>query len=662
MPSEVFPDKFFNLPNPVDSWVSIQFRTRPAANTSISDSSIWEDVTLPPSNHFQNMTIEDNAGVKVINLTLVDKTGVTLEKVLTKTILSTKLSNDLTKTGNKKVDAKVENETINWNFKINNSNMSNIRVRFGYSNMGDGIDSTDFGGGFQARASGQTVLRSPWIYLMIRSFKRTYNEFGLVLTIEGISITTAFLDTIKLVKRGMAIISTPEAIIDYLADMVNKASDGKIKVEIENRKDLVDATVSENGERYITINLGAPINETKIELRNLRSVFDEIKGLIPKKGYTIDGEEIPLDPSGGEESRVNEIYKEVSYDYFVEDLEDGTTRILFHYPNPFDPPTPQATLRTYIWKEYGKSIVKNISVSSDLDFVALNSQVIIVDNSEPGVAPRTFLAAARTNSDGKEEDTYLGSAEEITEIIDNEEFGNGFVVEGGGLQGQNALTDTAARIMGEIIKETNQHVFTGTIELIGDPFFLFDKAVRPNEYLIKILILKPSYIDKNGKYINPELSNISGSYYFQKITHTISSEDGFSTTINIQRFPQKGDPPVIERPARRVPPSPPPGNPADSEPETPREPVIIDQKLKDLFINNLRAQAKRESRAHAMYINDNPEKAERHSERYNELIALAKKIEDAPLSDLKSIIEGLDSRDRRATGISKDDIVLEYPE
>ena len=77
------------------------------------------------------------------------------------------------------------------------------------------------------------------------------------------------------------------------------------------------------------------------------------------------------------------------------------------------------------------------------------------------------------------------------------------------------------------LKNINTQVFKGSISIAGDPFFFFDNAVRPFEYLIKINVLRPT--DSIA-----EKSYFSGDYAVTNIKHTLSETD-FETVLDVMR-------------------------------------------------------------------------------------------------------------------------------
>ena len=65
--------------------------------------------------------------------------------------------------------------------------------------------------------------------------------------------------------------------------------------------------------------------------------------------------------------------------------------------------------------------------------------------------------------------------------------------------------ELSAMVAQQIVHFLNQGVFNGTLVLQGDPFFLFDSLVRPYEYMLRIVILRPGYMDEDGSYTGMEV-------------------------------------------------------------------------------------------------------------------------------------------------------------
>jgi hypothetical protein len=87
---------------------------------------------------------------------------------------------------------------------------------------------------------------------------------------------------------------------------------------------------------------------------------------------------------------------------------------------------------------------------------------------------------------------------------------------------------------------------------MGDPFYLFDNKVEPYKYMIRIIVTRPSekgtfYNENDSENNQGKLSYISGFYVISNIKHSIS-ESGFSTILEIIKWPSIYDIPVGEEP------------------------------------------------------------------------------------------------------------------
>jgi hypothetical protein len=94
-------------------------------------------------------------------------------------------------------------------------------------------------------------------------------------------------------------------------------------------------------------------------------------------------------------------------------------------------------------------------------------------------------------------------------------------------------------IYNQFLVNINRQVFRGTIEIPGDPFFLFDRSLRPFEFLIKLNVYRPLSKISGDNNINQK-SYLSGLYAVTSIRHTIGAS-GFDTSLEIMRWPEKKD-------------------------------------------------------------------------------------------------------------------------
>jgi len=131
------------------------------------------------------------------------------------------------------------------------------------------------------------------------------------------------------------------------------------------------------------------------------------------------------------------------------------------------------------------------------------------------------------------------SASKIQNTIENGVMEEGLVsnvFDSGNFTGNNTNNANIGRMISDkIVQNLNSGIFSGTIEIPGDPFYLFDSVVQPFVYVIRITILRPELNEKNGKNFNTK-SYLSGDYLIKKINHTLGQE-GFTTILEISKFP-----------------------------------------------------------------------------------------------------------------------------
>jgi hypothetical protein len=535
--TEVFPEDFFNISQPDTPIVQIQVRSN--FTGPINDANNWTEVHLKPgmTNYFNTMTVEDAGGMQRVTATFFDKNFANVENAIIKSLVLTKAANELAN-----IDT-VGDDTGYFEFKVDNQVMTNFRIRFGYSEVMNEtgkapfIDDSDFtGSDFSNRMnSGKTVVRSPWIYLQMIGTKFDLRDEGLFAEISAFSVMDSFLSKAKLLRRFAVLRGTPKDVIKSICEIIKKASaEGSFDYEFIGEEPITLATEGGNGD--IEINLGSQVDDTRRSYRNINSIFSEVMGKIPNKIY--DEKDANQAGENAAESVV-EASKIVPYRYSVRQEINGgklKTIIEFKYPDPIV--QQQTSIRTYIWKEYGQSIVKNLSVSSQVDFAALNTQVFTVDHGENIVNLSVASPSTSTQERDSESSTHLHDIKDVTEALKKDDYSFTFVSNSIGVDGGGQST-IGARIASNVVYNLNQGVFKGTIEIPGDPFYLFDSKMSPYQYLIKILVQRPGYIDANDKFEGLSVSYLSGYYGVSKITHNINAS-GFSTILEVTRWPIEG--------------------------------------------------------------------------------------------------------------------------
>jgi hypothetical protein len=527
-----YENEFFKISHPSSPLVSIQFRTK-IVQGNITDSSQWQEITLNPSNFFDNLEITDNGGLQKIELNLFDKNMANIENIITKAIVVSRTSNKFA--GEKEVSV---NDGL-FVVKVDTTSSANMRVRFGYSEPdSDWINETSFNGEYAQRTKTRTTVGlSPWIYFQIIGAKFKVTEIGIRASISAFSVTGNFIDRMKILKRFAIIRAEPEDILNAMNDLFQKASNNTVSVEVKNAPLI---PTNEDGTKYIEINLGTKASEEGKYYMSIRNFLDSFKDKIPPKKYNIEG--VVLNETDDQEAEGEDMAQELGYDYMVinEKTQEGKifTKIIFYYPEP----EKQELVRTYIWKEYSTSIIKSLDIESKLDFASLNREIFVYDRNEN--SSQVFLARPEStpgndeNGDAKREESqnnYLGSVKDVTNAINSDDFNITFVSDiVNTSSGSTHASEIQARVAHQIVKYINEGVYQGTMTIPLDPFYLFDNELRRYQYVIRLVVRRPNYYE-NGKLIEGGLSYLSGYYLVSDITHSISSSGG-ETRIGLMRW------------------------------------------------------------------------------------------------------------------------------
>jgi len=541
----IFPSSFFDVPHPDSPWLSIQFRN--AILPSLTDPAQWQEITLNPSNYFESISIEDASGFQRVELNLVDEYYTKIETFITQAIAVVNANNKLAEQNN----PTKETSQQFFQFRLGNTSYVNLRIRFGYGTPSvntteDGsttIDDTSFGNKYSDRVQGGTVIRSPWIYLQILNVQFKLTEFGLAATISAISTTETWLSKAKMVRRFFVFRDTPKNILEWLKIIIADQSNNEIDVVVRDQPQ--QAQNKETSGDFIDINLGDENDETSAKqgnysYRSLQSFLDELCSKIPQ--YIVKSDQSSTENTGEEiEKSGEQMDRSFRYSYMLEPTNSNQKpyyHLTFFYPNPLSNVQPK--MRTYVWREYGKSIVRNLEIESRVDFAQLNAPLLITDKSHPLTEHRIIVA-------GSDKYGRLVEPTDVTAALSDKNFKVAFVTDQVAVSG--STQELSALIAQQIVHFLNLGVFNGTISLSGDPFYLFDKNVRPFEYMVNIIILRPGFADETGTYFPTQANDrsyLSGYYLVKKITHKIDMS-GFITTLEIARYPLPGEDTTIVR-------------------------------------------------------------------------------------------------------------------
>jgi len=532
--TEIYPDKFFSIPTPTTPWFSVQFRTKVLEQGGdIEQADIWSELTINQNTFVKQIEIEDNGGSKKLTLTLFDRDFSTIENLVMGSLFVTRVSNEIINEDIKQY--KVDDFT--FNYVLTSNSIVNLRVRIGYSDLNNFTYNGNQRNFFEAESSTsdfeqridstQPVIRSPWYYFMINGITNEITENGLQMTITGLSLTSNALTNLKMVQTFSKLVATPEDMINKFREIFNNIPNSGIKISEFGSGS--DKPLVESKNEQIEILLGGePVVDSNkhiiISYKTIGEIFSDICSKIRPKiiGNSID---VKTDDETADESQ-----QKVFYNYFV--TSDGTVN--FFYPNPNE--SRQNLKRIYTWREYPQNLIRSFNIQTATDF-AIMSQKLLVKNVDSTLNEIDLIPKkTETKDDILKGPTNLG----ITKTFEGynaalrKDFSFVSDVVDVKTSSEPGVEDVYKnQLKTAFLKNINTQVFKGSISIAGDPFFFFDNAVRPFEYLIKINVLRPT--DSIA-----EKSYFSGDYAVTNIKHTLSETD-FETVLDVMRWPNQDE-------------------------------------------------------------------------------------------------------------------------
>lgn len=559
--NSIYPEQFFNLPHPSAPFVSIQLRTKIEPEQDLDSPEHWEEITFNPNNFFNDLEIEDNGGVYNLKLNLQDKNYAYVEDVIVRSIVATKIANQLIRNPQGNV---VEEEF--FEFYVSKANSANLRIKFGYSEYS--VDDSEYisansfkSEGWKERTKSQKpVLKTPWIYFQMNKIDFQVEKHGLKVEIEAFSIMNNFLQNARLVEVFARLYGTPEYVINNIGNRIEEAarrSGDNVVIRIEDTPRGYPS--EETGEEIIEVMLGGEpviagtnaageyIFETRY--KNLTTIFNEICSNVRPVKYNSEGELVPISPdAGGEGEGAQEENREAEqvfrYSYYVNETENET-EIVFYYRNPAEALVSQGNVRTYVWNQEGSSIVKDLNIETVSDFALLNLPIVNVNNSTGEITGQVMRGNSNTDTPEEQVDLTVGHAT-FTDAFQKEDFSSVFArhitttTDDDLTNNRQSTNFVAIKLADKIAANLNEQVFRGTLSLFGDPYYLFDDSIKPFMYLIKIIVNRPNYVDKDGNFVVGGKSYLSGNYAVKKIIHKVS-RSGFETELEIIKFNTHGE-------------------------------------------------------------------------------------------------------------------------
>ena len=541
---------------------------------------------------FKSAKIEDNGGIHSLNLTMSDINVSELERIMMRTVVC---DNYNMSSASVSTEDTVNSSGPYIDFISSEYVSAHIRVRFGYNSSSwyeNVINDPrwEIGGKYDKRMYNpeNMVIMSPWLYFMIQDIKTSYNySSGLTAEFVGFSIGKS-VTSFKIMKKYAVIRGTPKSVMKDLfaydsEDSISKGFNNKVRFRFVTERDgketavvidkkyvdkipeFGDMFVYRNGDKVpedkttIDISLGRMTEQKAFgtsapEFKNIEEILTEFCNKAPKRNLLDYGskELLPaiIDGDGsdtGTSKKKDDTKKEVvipgisiPLTYRISDKKDGFFYFDFYYP---DPSNEVKKIRGYSFFGNQYNVIKNIDINGQASMWALLNMPIVSKDKNGNVSLDLYKGVMEDEQRNKDQNNkkimeYEDGKKVIIPKVEHDKFkkitadvlsSNIFVVRDIKSNVTNSNEATTA-----LINTINSNIYSGTIDLFGDPFFLFGDNMNPFFYKIYIDINKPKYFKLDGSISTDSKSPATGFYTVNKITHTIDN-NGFSTTLDVMK-------------------------------------------------------------------------------------------------------------------------------
>ena len=399
----------------------------------------------------------------------------------------------------------------------------------------------------RVNSSNQTTIRTELVKTLITGYQTEFSSAGIYYTIKAIEVSQSELSKYKIYQRYTNIKGTPSEVLYTVMNMVNGIFDNEeegIKLYIDescrNGKDVVIEDYEKEEEskdednvnkiqepKQVQISLGSKDAlsmyqddlsqglKEEISFKNVKkpklyksvlSILNDLKAVMPPK--VVDSglmkDVIVTDQDG---NSVKAIQKQNAYRRFTYGVQvDGKkVKVYFYYQQP----TKFKRIRKYEWgPANGKhSVITNIDIKTDNEYALLTSMSTVTEKGASVISRDGYGTEALKNKDVKYAD-YIAQPGESTPLE-------------------------------QIAYAYSQALYKGSITIMGDPFYCFDKFVQPYTYPIYLDFRLPvSQSWSNSSNTNKICYShfMSGFYVVTKITHDIN-DSGFRTILEIMSYP-----------------------------------------------------------------------------------------------------------------------------
>ena len=399
----------------------------------------------------------------------------------------------------------------------------------------------------RVKSPNQTTIRTEITETLITGYQTEFSSAGIYYTIKAIEMSQSELSKYKIYQRYTNIKGTPSEVLYTVMNMVNGIFDNEeegIKLYIDescrNGKDVVIEDYEKEEEskdednvnkiqepKQVQISLGSKDAlsmyqdnlsqglKEEISFKNVKkpklyksvlSILNDLKAVMPPK--VVDSglmkDVIVTDQDG---NSVKAIQKQNAYRRFTYGVQvDGKkVKVYFYYQQP----TKFKRIRKYEWgPANGKhSVITNIDIKTDNEYALLTSMSTVTEKGASVISRDGYGTEALKNKDVKYAD-YIAQPGESTPLE-------------------------------KIAYAYSQALYKGSITIMGDPFYCFDKFVQPFTYPIYLdfrLPVSQSWSNSSNTNKIGYSHFMSGFYVVTKITHDIN-DSGFRTILEVMSYP-----------------------------------------------------------------------------------------------------------------------------
>ncbi len=321
----------------------------------------------------------------------------------------------------------------------------------------------------------------------------------------------------------------------------------KIKNEIERDYKWLNISLSLGGEpRYEIDSNGQQTSKIINEFMSVKNLINDFISKVPSilynkisGKYITDPEIIKQIMDNNDKKYDPTSFQPITYTYSINEqtTEVGTTNaetdtiVLIRFFYRRLDKTSQEYVRSYDYMNSPTTLITNFGIKSSMDFIQLNQSVAIKN----GDKIETSISTSSIELDDNEGSTPADTSNLSKNVLETDDLL--FV---SNIQENNGGTSSNL-VANKFIQNMNEGIFSGELEILGDPFYLFDEKLQPFQYYIRINVYRSMNEYKressNNKLLNA--SYLTGYYLIKGISHNLSAS-GFKTTLNLQRYSTTG--------------------------------------------------------------------------------------------------------------------------